>query len=264
MRLHAGEFLGSALRVHGWGGFTLTEYSYPAYTRLPNHEHQFAYLSFPLTGSYEERCGNTHARCSTTTAVFHPKGERHADVFEAAGARIFSVEIDDGWLERLRDSGALVNDRMELRDDALLRSAVKLQRMLACRERPPLLKIEACAIDLLAGLPSRPKETRVPRWLQTVLDHIRDVQPERPSTSALARMVGVHPVHLARTFRRVRGCTMSEHIRSLRIERAMQLLSGSDSLSEIAVAVGFYDQSHLCREFKRAVGVTPRQFRASR
>lgn len=264
MHLQAGEFLGSAVRVHEWGGFTFSEHAYPANARLPKHEHTHAYLSFPLCGSYEERYGDISMRCGATSAVFHPKGERHADVFHSVDSRVLSIEIDDGWFERLRESGVPVSDRIELRGQHILRRASQLRHMLGLRERPPLLKIEACTIDLLAELPANDRGKGAPGWLEAVLEHIRDTQPERPSTAALARIAGVHPVHLTRTFRRVHGCTIGGYLRSLRIERAMQLLRSRASMSEIALAAGFSDQSHLCREFKRAVGVTPAQFRTRR
>jgi AraC family transcriptional regulator len=48
-----------------------------------------------------------------------------------------------------------------------------------------------------------------------------------------------------------------------RVERAKQLLQGGGdlSLAEVAACAGFSDQSHFCHQFKRTVGVTPRQFR---
>jgi AraC family transcriptional regulator len=51
-----------------------------------------------------------------------------------------------------------------------------------------------------------------------------------------------------------------------RIERAQQLLERRQevSLAEVAISAGFSDQSQLCFHFKRIVGVTPGQFRASK
>jgi len=83
-------------------------------------------------------------------------------------------------------------------------------------------------------------------------------------TPDLAKIAGVHPVHFARTFRRVYGCTISDYVRGLRVARAMLLLRGTAPLDEIALAIGFADQSHFCREFKRVAGVTPGEFRSRR
>jgi AraC family transcriptional regulator len=80
----------------------------------------------------------------------------------------------------------------------------------------------------------------------------------------MAAAAGVHPVHLAREFRRFERCTVGEYIRRLRIERACNELSNSnDSIAAIASGTGFYDQSHFGRIFKRVVGMTPIEYRAN-
>ena len=261
MRLQAGEFLGSAQCAHELAGFTLTEYSYASGAALPRHEHQFAYLSFPLSGSYEERCGAAAFHCSATSAVFHPKGEVHDDRFGGGPTRIFSVEIADSWLERMQDDGMRTAARLEIASRSMARAAAKLRRLMRMPEHS-LLRIDAAAIDLLAAVPAAGADKVAPRWLEMAVDLLRQSQPRRASMHELARIAGVHPVHLARTFRRVYGCTIGEYVRDLRVECAMKLLRGAQPLDEIALAAGFADQSHFCRELKRAVGLTPRQFRA--
>ena len=76
-------------------------------------------------------------------------------------------------------------------------------------------------------------------------------------------MVGVHPVHLARSFRRTYNTTFSGYVRELRVEYArVQLVSTGAPLGDIALASGFYDQSHFCRTFKRETGLSPAEYRA--
>src|SRR4051812_3115057 len=101
MRLSAGEFLGRPLRLRESGGFTFTHYEYAADANLPRHEHQHAYISFPLSGSYEERYGRSERQCGAGRMLFHPRGEAHADRFGSAGTTIFSIEVSDVWLTRL-------------------------------------------------------------------------------------------------------------------------------------------------------------------
>jgi AraC family transcriptional regulator len=59
------------------------------------------------------------------------------------------------------------------------------------------------------------------------------------------------------------GLPPHQYVIARRVERARQLLqAGTDlPLAEVAVEVGFSDQSQLSRHFKRLVGATPRQFR---
>jgi len=72
----------------------------------------------------------------------------------------------------------------------------------------------------------------------------------------------VHPVHLARTFRRVHQITFAGYVRHVRIEFARRELAALESpLGDIAVAAGFCDQSHFSRLFKRYTGLTPAEYR---
>ncbi|MGC1310158.1 MAG: AraC family transcriptional regulator [Phormidesmis sp.] len=77
----------------------------------------------------------------------------------------------------------------------------------------------------------------------------------------LAAIAQLSPYHFARLFKQSTGTTPHQYILHCRIDRAQHLLRHSAlTLAEIAIAVGFCDQSHLTRRFKRIVGLTPTQF----
>ena len=81
----------------------------------------------------------------------------------------------------------------------------------------------------------------------------------------IAGAVGVHPVHLPRSFRRRFGITMTSYRRDLRLEAAgYALLTTSHGVARIATEHGYSDQAHFTRAFKRATGMTPAAFRRSR
>lgn len=85
---------------------------------------------------------------------------------------------------------------------------------------------------------------------------------EDVTVNSIAEKVGVHPVYIARQFRKHYHCTMGEYVRRLRVEAAGREISESDTpLSEIASLFGFYDQSHLTNTFKRLTGMTPAEYR---
>jgi AraC family transcriptional regulator len=74
--------------------------------------------------------------------------------------------------------------------------------------------------------------------------------------------VGVHPCHLAHTFRSHYGESIGSYIRKLRITWAIGQLGGEEqSISQIAANAGFCDQAHFTREFRKQVGVTPAAYR---
>ena len=79
----------------------------------------------------------------------------------------------------------------------------------------------------------------------------------------LSGLVGLSPFYLARVFRKTLGIPPHEYQTQLRVERAKRMLRGGTGTAEVALEVGFYDQSHLNRHFKRLVGVTAGQYAMS-
>ena len=85
--------------------------------------------------------------------------------------------------------------------------------------------------------------------------YVRDV-----SLSELARACGCSPFHLARAFTAQFGLPPHAYLNNLRVIHAKRMIRAGTSLAEVAYAVGYCDQSHLNRRFKRIVGVTPSQY----
>ena len=77
-----------------------------------------------------------------------------------------------------------------------------------------------------------------------------------------ARFAGVSAPHLSALFSQIMGCGFREQLMKMRIDAGKQLLEHTDhTLSDIAVSLGFSDQSHFCRVFRRLTGTTPGQYR---
>jgi AraC-like DNA-binding protein len=80
----------------------------------------------------------------------------------------------------------------------------------------------------------------------------------------LAAVAGLSMHHFARQFKQSFGVTPHHYLTQKRVERAQEMLARTDlSLSEIAYATGFSDQSHLARHFRHMLGTTPSEFRWS-
>lgn len=84
-----------------------------------------------------------------------------------------------------------------------------------------------------------------------------------PTLEMLAQEVGCGPFHLSRLFGRLTGKTMPEFLRQKRMERAaLMLRTTRQSVSEIALAVGYESFSAFTRAFVREVGTTPTSYRS--
>lgn len=78
----------------------------------------------------------------------------------------------------------------------------------------------------------------------------------------VASYVHLHPSYFSTLFKQVTGSSYKEYLNMVRIEESKRLLSGTDfSILNIAIAVGFEDQSYFSKVFKKYTGQTPKQFR---
>ena len=122
-----------------------------------------------------------------------------------------------------------------------------------------LPEVEA-SLPVEAGSPSGAQ----PRAVSEALAFIHENYARELSLTDIAEAVNLSSFHLARLFKQSVGVPPHQYLIQLRVNSARWLLSagaGERSLAEVASAVGFADQSHFTRHFKRMTGVTPRQFR---
>lgn len=81
----------------------------------------------------------------------------------------------------------------------------------------------------------------------------------------LARLAGLSRSQFDRHFQRLFGTTAHEYLLRVRVEAACRRLESEDTpLTELALALGFYDHSHFSRTFRRLMGVRPSDYRRRR
>jgi AraC-like DNA-binding protein len=113
--------------------------------------------------------------------------------------------------------------------------------------------------DLLGAEPSSAAR---PRWLKAVEEYLQGCYREPVSLRALADTAGVHPIHVARVFRRHHGCTIRSFLQRCRVMHACERIAqGREGLASVAVDSGFYDQSHMTHVFRHVTGLTPTAYR---
>jgi len=110
--------------------------------------------------------------------------------------------------------------------------------------------------DRTAGSAASPRR----RSLEPALQHIRAHLGEPLRLEALAALCGLSLWRFATVFRENVGVSPYRYVNTLRIQHAQTLLSQGVPAARAASEVGFYDQSHLNRRFKRQCGMTPREF----
>ena len=252
------------LKKHGISGFTICESLYPPKLKQPRHTHSMASFSFVLAGDYVENYGSQAQRRRHSTLVFHPPHESHAVDFQG-GARILSVQIDFERLAYIRKHSIVLDSSASCRGEKIACLGHRIYQEFLQMDSVSALAIQGLIFEILAeasrGNVASP-ERKSPHWLKQVKDFLHENFSESITIETIAEIADVHPVHLARVFRRKYGCTIGEYVRRLRAEFARRQISTTDSsLSEIALAAGFSDQSHLNKTFKSLFGFTPSEYR---
>jgi AraC family transcriptional regulator len=266
MNISPARLHGDVLRRTVVAGFTLTETVYLPELKLPEHSHQEPYFCFVLAGSFTEISGKQVRYCRPRSFLFRPPGEAHSDHFHT-GARCFNLQLGTGAADdRSRWQAKIASTPITSRGGRLSQLAARLYCEFCMPDPVSRIMIEGLALQMMAETFRQTiAATRAaPPWLEQAKDILRQQFSDRPSLVNLARSVGIHPVHLAREFRRFYGCTTTEYVLQRRLDFACdELLNSRASLIDIALAAGFFDQSHFARTFKEQMGISPNQYRAT-
>ena len=113
-----------------------------------------------------------------------------------------------------------------------------------------------------SDLPEPPK-SKVQSQLQRVKMFLDDFPEADISLEELANVAELSPYHLIRAFGKAFGLPPHAYQVQARLRLARQFLRKGQTLADAAQNSGFHDQSHLHRHFKKAMGVTPKQYRQS-
>jgi AraC family transcriptional regulator len=259
--LRSGEFYSPVQARLRTGDVVLSELHQPCSRRVPRHQHELAYVTVVLRGDYLEGDRGHLDELRPLTAVFNPAGIEHATVIGPSGASFFTIELCEENLRHLTISLPR-STTFDRGSGAMLWPGLHLYSAFKTQTADPLV-LEGYVLELLGAIAGFEAPERVaPRWFGRVKDRLHDGFRDPLCMGDLAREAGVHPVHLARVFRKMERRTPGEYQQHLRVRSACELLRDPDvPLAMIAVECGFADQSHFTRIFRRVTGTTPARFR---
>lgn len=229
------------------------------------HAHAEAHFVLVLEGDYVSSARGLAGadKVSSTRAgpilVYNPPGTLHRDRFRSNSGRFATVSLSLTALRGLQDVLVLPDYAMTP-GPAALHAALRLTRA----DDDSALALESHCMELMTATAIRYEEIceQAPRWLLRARDCLQDDLENPLALVDIASACAVHPVHLARAFRRHFGCSPGAYRRRLRLNRAAAMLS-ADSLdmSEIAIRCGYFDQAHFSRAFREAFGLPPGSYR---
>lgn len=227
------------------------------------HSHQTSSLTLVLNGRYEETIRGRAAWHDPGALLFYPSGEPHSQLFPPVGALKLSVFPTTAMVEYLSE-GLPLGEAPVAASSEFARLGLRMMREIRLADPFSRTVLDGLCWELIALFARHARRdepsqnTLAARARATVL-----AQLDRPlSIARLAALCDIHPARLARAFRSEMGIGLGEYQRAVRLGEALRLIGQTETpLSEVALACGFCDQSHLSRAFKAAYGCTPATFR---
>lgn len=131
--------------------------------------------------------------------------------------------------------------------------------MLECESR--MLWLMTQLIKRYADVGSRDRHLgKEKSAVQQVRQYIEEHFAESVSLHTLAQLVSFSPYYLLRAFQAEVGMPPYSYLESMRIRHTQRLIKAGKPLADVAAEVGFSSQSHMTRQFKKIIGVTPGQY----
>ena len=90
---------------------------------------------------------------------------------------------------------------------------------------------------------------------------LKENHTQKLPLSSLAERACLSPFHFQRVFTKRMGISPNDYLQAHRVAEARQQLSMNIPLSELALSLGFFDQSHFTRTFRKVMGVSPGSYR---
>lgn len=264
MRVPFGKFYGVTNSQIEISAFAFAEVEDFNNIEIPLHTHENTHFLFVIEGKYEAVVKDKKQCCPSSTMLYYPAGITHRDHFYSAGERRFlTVSLTSETNTRLLKEISIIDYSVGFNCAETSWLGKRICKELRTLDSLSPIVLEGMANELLVfAARNLDKSEKPPAWLKTARELINDCCSESITIVEIAAAVGVHPLHLARTFRRFFNCSPGEYLRKCRIEQASNMLLNSNkTLVEIALISGFADQSQFTRSFKQSTGITPAKFR---
>jgi len=248
-------------------GCEAPEIQYAPHTRVQRGPLTRSLLTVTLSGcameSMESQAAGVVTRRPMNCSLLLPGESSIAEVCDD-GWRVLAIELGEPWArDRVNQLG--LTARTGSSSGSTYGLCERLYREFVRGDPAAAVAMEGLILQLTAEIArtATAKRERRPAWLDGVRAFLDANYRGALNLADLARSARVHPAHLSKSFSRSFGCTIGDYVRGLRVDFARRQMESSRlTLSEIAIAAGFADQSHFTKTFKRIVGKSPSEYRS--
>lgn len=260
--LQTGEFLGRNTFSRELNGMVVSKTVYQGGVFSGWHAHVNPHITLVVRGRMSETRDSGHQESGPGELVFYGENEVHKNGVPPFGSMNLNLEWNPAFLRQQELSEADL--RAALRWNPAARFLVlKIFCEASSGDAYSHETIRMLFRDLVHFQRRKRLREQCPPWLKAVRDRLHDQWDGWPTLAELAQAAGVHPVTISKHFPKYFACTLGGYLRKLKVQRALAMINATPeiSLTEVAFACGFSDQSHFIRTFKQETGCLPGQYR---
>lgn len=237
------------------------------------HDHDELLVGVTQQGLQRFNCHRAlHTSTPGRSILIEPGAVHDGHAPDTEGFTYVMLYLPQTWVAQMmerRGLGDIANIeaafRSTLNDDALLACAIQQAwyavhhgegRLARDQSLDHLLTMLSRHLDPRPGM--QRTETLAP--MQLLRDYLHDFMAEDIGLEELARLSGIDRFRLSRQFKKAFGQSPHAYLVRLRLRSARSLLAQGVEPAQVALQVGFSDQSHLGRWFQRAYRMTPASY----
>lgn len=263
LSLSRGQYLANHVLTLDAGGVLVsdTRYRQPVFEGW--HAHEAVHLSLILEGGNREQRKTQDIAALPSHVLFYNSYELHRNAQTKHPSRNINIEVDDSFFHKYNISpihGRATDFNNPIASTTII-NIYREAQLINSASPHHNAAVHQLMLKLLTLHAQHRGGRRTPDWVNRLRQKLHDDWNEHFSLHELAITAGVHPVTLSRTFAKYFHTSLGDYIRKLRVQKAIVLMRSNRSLTDVAHACGFYDQSHFIRVFKQVTGYRPLTFR---
>lgn len=244
-------------------GLLFAEVVHPAEQDVPRHTHHTSFYHLTVAGKYDESTPRGRICFAPFSSAFTHSDSKHDGRIAPGGVHLFTLELAANWIQEFIQVHPEPETVHDCAGGRLTCLGIQIYREYQEGKAANALTVDSLVWELLASAAAlEVGKMTTPPWWNRIIELLHFEFGRDLRISDLAHEAGVHPVHLARVFRKLTRQTPGEWLQRRRIRAACgKLLDPDRGIAAIATESGFADQSHMTRTFKRYITMTPAEFR---
>lgn len=239
---------------------------------MPRHVHSVLSASVTVSGYRIHETRQAKHTVQPGSILVVNVGEMHSSLSGGAKSSTLAIRLLSQFLTKVvyeitgRHDGILPLREPVIQDPQLARQMLELQSVLETASFR--LEKEERILEVFYHLYSRHSSESVCEFRQghekmpisRACEYLQDCTEENVSLETLSAIAGLSPFHFSRVFTKEMGVPPHTYQLQVRLQKATDLLANGCSVTDVAFATGFCDQSHLQKVFKKKYGITPGQY----